>query len=119
MALSFLLQVFLFGGPPPGPLAIIVCYMIFGLGSGLVLPSLLNVSLRNVPAAMAGSSSGVYSTIQQFSSAAGVSILGGLFFSTLARSGDYHLAYRISLYCFIAYLGIIFLLLNRIREEKD
>jgi EmrB/QacA subfamily drug resistance transporter len=118
MAVSFLMQVFLFGVSTPAPLVIIACYMIFGLGSGLVLPSLLNVSLRDVPAAMAGSSSGVYSTIQQFSSAAGVSMLGGLFFSLLSPSGDYHLAYTVSLYCFIAYLGVIYLLLNRIRSPK-
>lgn len=119
MAVSFLSQVLLFGASTPAPLSIVICYIVFGLGSGLVLPSLLNVSLRDVPAALAGSSSGVYSTIQQFSSAAGVSMLGGLFFSMLSRWGDYHLAYRVSLYCFIAYLGVIFLLLNRIKAKKN
>ncbi|HEY8970251.1 MAG TPA: hypothetical protein VIM64_14205, partial [Puia sp.] len=64
-------------------------------------------------------SSGVYSTIQQFSSAAGVSMLGGLFFSMLSQWGDYYLAYRVSLYCFMAYLGVIFLLLNRIKARKN
>ena len=119
MAASFLAQVLLFGASVPTPLSIVVCYIVFGLGSGLVLPSLLNVSLRDIPAALAGSSSGVYSTIQQFSSAAGVSILGGLFFSMLSHGGNYHLAYRVSLYCFIAYLGVIFLLLNRIKGRKN
>jgi len=117
MAVSFLGQVFLFGTDAPSAEAIIVSFAVFGLGSGLVLPSLLNVSLRDVPAAMAGSSSGVYSTIQQFSSAAGVSMLGGLFFSQLSRTGDYHTAYRVSLYCFVVYLAIIFFLLNRIRKK--
>jgi MFS family permease len=119
MGISFLSQLALFGASAPAPLWIVVCYIMFGLGSGLVLPSLLNVSLRDVPAALAGSSSGVYSTIQQFSSAAGVSMLGGLFFSMLSQGGDYHLAYRVSLYCFIGYLGVIFLLLNRIKERKN
>lgn len=119
MAVSFLSQVLLFGASAPAPLSIVICYIVFGLGSGLVLPSLLNVSLRDVPASLAGSSSGVYSTIQQFSSAAGVSMLGGLFFSMLAQSGDYHSAYRVSLYCFIAYLAVIFLLLNRIKARKN
>jgi len=115
MAVSFLGQVFLFSGAAPSTAIIVVCLAVFGLGSGLVLPSLLNVSLRDVPAAMAGSSSGVYSTIQQFSSAAGISILGGLFYSLLSHTGgDYHLAYQISLYCFIIYLGAIFLLLRRL-----
>jgi len=118
MAASFLSQALVFGASAPASLTIVVCYIIFGLGSGLVLPSLLNVSLRDVPADLAGSSSGVYSTIQQFSSAAGVSVLGGLFFSMLSHGGDYHLAYRVSLCCFIAYLGVIFLLLNRIKARK-
>jgi MFS family permease len=119
MTVSFLAQVFLFGAVTPSTAAIIVCFAIFGLGSGLVLPSLLNVSLKDVPASMAGSSSGVYSTIQQFSSAAGISMLGGLFFSVLTRAGNYHPAYHVSLYCFIAYLGVIFLLLNRIKQKKN
>jgi EmrB/QacA subfamily drug resistance transporter len=118
MTASFLAQVFLFGAAAPSTGAIIACFAVFGLGSGLVLPSLLNVSLRDVPAAMAGSSSGVYSTIQQFSSAAGISMLGGLFFSVLSHGNDYHPAYRISLVCFIVYLGVIFLLLNRIKGKK-
>lgn len=119
MTASFLAQVFLFGAATPSTAAIVGCFAIFGLGSGLVLPSLLNVSLKDVPASMAGSSSGVYSTIQQFSSAAGISMLGGLFFSVLTRAGNYHPAYHVSLYCFIAYLGVIFLLLNRIKEKKN
>jgi hypothetical protein len=118
MAVSFLGQLLLFGAGTPSQLSIISCFAVFGLGSGLVLPSLLNVSLRDVPPAMAGSSSGVYSTIQQFSSAAGVSMLGGLFFSLLSKAGDYHSAYRVSLYCFVVYLAMIFLLLNKIRKQK-
>ncbi|MBN9386034.1 MAG: MFS transporter [Chitinophagaceae bacterium] len=118
MMASFLAQVFLFGAAGPSTVVIVVCFAIFGLGSGLVLPSLLNVSLKDVPPSLAGSSSGVYSTIQQFSSAAGISMLGGLFFSVLSHTGDYHPAYHISLYCFIVYLGVIFLLLNRIRDKK-
>ena len=114
MATSFVAQVLLFGATAPSTMAIVVCFAVFGLGSGLVLPSLLNVSLKDVPASLAGSSSGVYSTIQQFSSAAGISMLGGLFFSVLSHAGTYHLAYHVSLYFFIAYLGVVFLLLNRI-----
>ena len=83
-----------------------------------MLPSLLNVSLRDVPASMAGSSSGMYSTIQQFSSAAGISMLGGLFFSVLGQGSNYQSAYHISLVCFVVYLAAIFLLLNRIGSAR-
>jgi EmrB/QacA subfamily drug resistance transporter len=118
MAASFLTQILSFGVGTPSAGAIIACFAIFGLGSGLVLPSLLNVSLRDVPAAMAGSSSGVYSTIQQMSSAAGISMLGGLFFSVLSHAGDYHAAYRVIMCCLIVYLLMIFVLLNRIARQR-
>ncbi|HMH20675.1 MAG TPA: MFS transporter, partial [Puia sp.] len=118
MALSFISQAFLFSGAVPSATAIVTCFAIFGLGSGLVLPSILNVSLRDVPPVFAGSSSGVYSTIQQFSSAAGVSMLGGLFFSMLANGSAFPSAYRVTLYCMIFYLLVIFLLLSRIRSVK-
>lgn len=118
MAVSFVSQLFLFGATAPSVPVIVVCFAIFGLGSGLVLPSLLNVSLRDVPATMAGSSSGVYSTIQQFSSAAGITMLGGLFFSVLGKGSDYHPAYHVGLVCFVVYLVVIFLLLGRIGIAK-
>jgi MFS family permease len=50
------------------------------LGNGLVLPSLLNIALKSVPAQYAGAAAGVYSTFQQTASALGVSIIGGIFF---------------------------------------
>lgn len=42
---------------------IIAGLSIYGCGSGLVLPSVMNVSLKKVPAELAGTSSGVFSTI--------------------------------------------------------
>ncbi|WP_454801334.1 MFS transporter [Mucilaginibacter phyllosphaerae] len=53
---------------------------IYGLGNGLVLPSLLNLALQNVPPDFTGAAAGVYSTFQQTASALGVSIIGGVFF---------------------------------------
>jgi MFS family permease len=52
----------------------------WGLGNGLILPSLMNVGLKSVPAEYAGAAAGVYSTFQQTASALGVSIIGGVFF---------------------------------------
>jgi len=52
----------------------------WGFGNGLVLPSLLNVALKNVPSQYAGAAAGIYSTFQQTASALGVSIIGGIFF---------------------------------------
>jgi high-affinity Fe2+/Pb2+ permease len=44
-------------------------------------------------------------------------MLGGLFFSLLSGDGDYHSAYRVSLYCFVVYLVMIFLLLGMIKKK--
>lgn len=55
----------------------------YGLGNGLVLPSLLNVTLRSLPPAFAGAAAGVYSTVQQTASALGICLIGGLYFYLL------------------------------------
>ncbi|MBV8325135.1 MFS transporter [Chryseobacterium sp.] len=52
----------------------------WGFGNGLVLPSLLNIALKNVPSQYAGGAAGIYSTFQQTASALGVSLIGGVFF---------------------------------------
>lgn len=118
MLLSFAAQAFLFTHRPPSNLSIISCFIVYGLGSGFVLPSILNVTLQEVPAKFAGSSSGIYSTIQQFSSATGVSIVAGIFFALLSHSGDYLLSYQVTLFCMMLYLVIIIFLLNRMRKKK-
>ena len=53
---------------------------LYGCGSGLVMPSLLNTALKSIPLHFAGAASGVYSTFQQTASALGVSIIGGIFY---------------------------------------
>ncbi len=118
MLISFAAQALFFTQHTPSQLIIISCFVVYGLGSGFVLPSILNVTLQQVPAKFAGSSSGIYSTIQQFSSAAGVSIVAGIFFALLSRSGNYLLSYRVTLFCMILYLVIIILLLDKMRKAK-
>ncbi|MGN8070953.1 MFS transporter [Mucilaginibacter sp. 22184] len=63
----------------------------YGFGGGIVLPSLLNMALRAVPLEFAGAASGVYTTIQQSSSALGISLIGGVFYHFLDH-GQYHKA---------------------------
>jgi MFS family permease len=53
---------------------------VHGLGSGIVMPSLLNVALKSIPLHFAGAASGVYGTFQQTASALGISIIGGIFY---------------------------------------
>lgn len=116
---SFLIQGVLFqeGGISYGE--IILCLVLYGLGSGLVLPSIMKVSLNEVPEALAGTSSGVYSTIQQFSSACGVSVLGGIFFSLYSFTNhNYIISYRVTLVCMTVYSIILIFLLSKIKNNN-
>ena len=79
MGITFFLQMQLW--QPGVHVSVIILLMgAWGLGNGLVLPSLLNIVLRRVPSDYAGAAAGIYSTFQQTASALGVSIIGGIFF---------------------------------------
>ncbi len=54
-----------------------------GLGNGLVLPALVGSVLAGIHPRQAGAAAGVLTTSQQFAGAAGVAVLGALFFGTL------------------------------------
>jgi EmrB/QacA subfamily drug resistance transporter len=56
---------------------------VVGLGNGLTLPALIGVVLGEVRPDQAGAASGVLSTTQQFAGAAGVAVLGSVFFAAL------------------------------------
>jgi len=84
---SFALQLFLFKAGVSS-LTLFLLMGIYGLGNGLVLPSLLNIALKSVPQKFAGAAAGVYSTFQQTASALGVSIIGGVFFYVVKT--DHH-----------------------------
>lgn len=79
---SFLLQIFLFGTSSK-PVLNILLIGLYGLGNGLVLPFLLNVVLDNIPTALAGTTSGIFSTFQQVASALGISLIGGVFYASI------------------------------------
>jgi MFS family permease len=58
--------------------------ILIGLGNGLAVPVLAGVVLAGARTAQAGIAAGVLTTSQQFSSAAGVAIIGTVFFNVLA-----------------------------------
>lgn len=60
--------------------ALLVILFMYGMGCGAVLPSLLTITLKSVPAHFAGAASGTYTTFQQTAIALGVGITGGIFF---------------------------------------
>lgn len=89
MILSFLLQLGFFTRSMPDYWLICVLLALHGFATGLVMPSLLNITLKSVPLHFAGAASGLYSTVQQSASALGVTLIGGLFFDMLGGTNGY------------------------------
>ncbi len=73
-------------GGEPGYWALAGVLLVGGLGLGLTAPILLNVVLAGVPRADAGSAGGALSTVNEIGGAAGIAVLGTVFFSTLDRA---------------------------------
>ncbi|HEY2696991.1 MAG TPA: MFS transporter [Pseudonocardiaceae bacterium] len=81
-----------------------------GAGNGLVLPRLIGAALTGVKPEQAGIGAAMVSTAQQFASATGVALIGGVFFAVLgplARPGDYPGAMRVSALIDIVLLGVV------------
>lgn len=117
MVFVFLLQiVFLKKGASESTLLIVLSLQ--GLCGGLILPSLINLTLKNIPHHFVGIASGMYNTIQQTASSMGVCFIGGLFFSVVKAKGDFVAAFHYSLYAGIGCLLIVFVLLIVIEDLK-
>lgn len=113
MVVAFALQVVCFR---PGASAALLFTLLglYGLGNGLILPSLLNITLRSLPPKFAGAAAGIYSTVQQTSSALGICLIGGLFYYIIDYSGDIQLAFHYGLVAHIALLAVLSILLMRL-----
>lgn len=61
--------------------------ILVGAGNGLVLPQLISAALRDVRPGVAGTAAAVLSSTQQFAGAAGVTLLGTVFFAVRADHG--------------------------------
>lgn len=85
---------------------------LLGFCGGFILPSLINLALKKVPAHFAGIASGTYSTVQQTASSLGICLIGGLFFSVSSESHNVVQAFHYSLYAEIACLLAGFVLLG-------
>jgi EmrB/QacA subfamily drug resistance transporter len=108
MGITFLLQLE-FLKPGVSTWLIILLMGAWGLGNGFVLPSLLNIALKSVPAEYAGAAAGLYSTFQQTASALGVSIIGGIFFY-FAPQG-WSVAYAAGIIAILVCVGLVLLML--------
>ncbi len=67
---------------------LIPALLIYGLGQGFVMPTLISTILMNIRSGDAGSASGVLSTVQQVSFAIGVAVIGAVFFGALGERTD-------------------------------
>jgi EmrB/QacA subfamily drug resistance transporter len=56
---------------------------VIGLGQGLAMPSLIGAALSGVPRDRAGAAAGILTTMQQFGTAAGVALIGAVFYGRL------------------------------------
>ncbi|MDP9077758.1 MAG: MFS transporter [Bacteroidota bacterium] len=90
---------------------------IYGLGNGLVLPSLLNLALKSVPQQYAGAAAGIYSTFQQTASALGVSIIGGIFFYFSAQG--WQLAFNYGIAAIVACLLMVEIMLYFLPDNRQ
>jgi EmrB/QacA subfamily drug resistance transporter len=65
------------------PAWLLIPTALVGLGNGLVLPALIGAVLAGIRPSHGGAAAGVLTTTQQFAGAAGVAVLGAVFFSGL------------------------------------
>lgn len=117
MITVYMLQIILFNKETK-EITFLVMLSLQGLCGGLVLPSLINLTLKNIPHHFVGIASGMYNTIQQTASSMGICFIGGLFFTVAKAKNDFVTAFHYSLYAGIACLLIAFVLLYIIEDLK-
>lgn len=88
-----------------------------GVGVALVLPSLANIALKNLPQHIIGNASGVYSTFQQLFGGLGIALTGSVFYYLIREYQDFEHFYNaffystcIHLFCLMIVLLILFFL---------
>jgi predicted MFS family arabinose efflux permease len=85
--------------------------LIYGIGQGFVMPTLLTTVLSDVPRQAAGSASGVLSTVQSVAMVLGVAVIGSVFYAVLGSPPEaqgFVRAIGASLYFNLGLLAITF-----------
>jgi EmrB/QacA subfamily drug resistance transporter len=81
--------------------------LLAGVGSGFVISPNQTLSLSEVPVSRAGSAGGVLQTGQRVGTAAGIAVVGAVFFNRLtANGGDYASAFRTALLVTTAFVVV-------------
>jgi EmrB/QacA subfamily drug resistance transporter len=73
-------------GPSIQPWQLLPVLAVAGAGMGIVMPSLFDFILADVPPRDAGSASGVVNTVMQIGNALGIAVIGVIFFGAVASS---------------------------------
>lgn len=84
-----------------------------GIGHGIVLPSLVRITLAPVIREKAGMAAGIVSTAIQMGSAVGVAVIGTIFFSVSGNAGSFKVAFIVALCCLIGVYLLAFALTLR------
>ena len=71
------------GEQPSSVLRLVPALVLLGAFGGVFLPSVVRLTLSDVPRERAASASGIVQAVQQFSGAIGVAIFGSIFFGVL------------------------------------
>ncbi|MCF0041996.1 MFS transporter [Dyadobacter fanqingshengii] len=88
MVVSLAFHIAFLHSPKINLFVLVPALFVYGAGCGTVLPSLLTLTLKNIPSEYAGAASGTYATFQQISIALGIGILGGMFYDLLGSQTD-------------------------------
>ena len=84
--------------------------LVAGFGSGLVISPNVTLTLDQVPVERAGIAGGVQQTGQRIGSAAGIALVGAVFFARVAASGDWAHAFVIGLSTAVGLVAIALVL---------
>lgn len=115
MVLSVVMQLLTLNQPEN--IQYIPLYMfIYGMGQGTLLPSILNYALKKIPPQHAAAAGSVYVTVQQFSSALGISTIGSLFFFAMRHNYN---GYVIAMSIAAIYLCVVIGALYKLSKFKE
>jgi MFS family permease len=101
-------------------LPLVLCFVLGGLGIGLLMTPLTSLALADVPAEYLGVAAGTFATTQWIGNSLGVALICIPFFGVLDRGGEH--AYQAALNAAMEYLlavtAIFFVLIRRVLRGK-
>ncbi len=94
--------------------------LVAGVGTGLIFPPMFDLILADLDENEVGTGAGLLNAVQQFGAAAGVAVLGTVFFQLLPTDGfadAFGSVLGVAIGCWVASFAVVFLLPMRAREE--